>query len=138
MGQSYEIYNMVTMPTLQINARFIPYYKTATQIEPTGTMIGELGIKIGSSRFFINPNTTDAFLNDSPVSLATEWSLDLADVNVHNKISGRTYEFTISTPELSLTLVRKFYAVAGLDLQYHFDYKAKLFKSNVDIHGYFI
>ena len=123
------------MSALQINARFIPYYKTATQIEPTGTMIGDLGIKFGSNRFFINPNTTDAILNDSPVSLATEWSLDFAEISVDNRISGRTYEFTITTPELSLTFVRKFYAVSGLDLQYHFDYKAKLFKSNVDIHG---
>ena len=135
MGQAYEIYNIVTMPALQINARFIPYYKTATQIEPTGTMIGDLGIKFGSNRFFINPNSTDAILNGSPVSLATEWSLDFAETSVNNIISGRTYEFTITTPELSLTFVRKFYAVAGLDLQYHFDYKAKLLKSNVDIHG---
>jgi hypothetical protein len=43
MGQSFEIYNLISSPDLQINSRFIPYYKTAGQVVPTGTMMGELG-----------------------------------------------------------------------------------------------
>lgn len=43
MGESFEIYNLVTQPNLQINSRFTPYFKTATQTNPTGTMLGELG-----------------------------------------------------------------------------------------------
>ena len=43
MGQSFEIYNIITSPYLQINSKFTPYYKTAEQSTPTGTMLGELG-----------------------------------------------------------------------------------------------
>ena len=45
MGQSYEVYNLITAPYLQINSHFNPYYKNAGQTAPTGTMIGDLGIK---------------------------------------------------------------------------------------------
>ena len=43
MGQSYEVYNILTTSTLQVNSRFIPYYKSVGQIVPTGTMMGEIG-----------------------------------------------------------------------------------------------
>ena len=43
MGQSYEIYNLITSPALQINSRFVPYFRLPNQIVPTGTMMGELG-----------------------------------------------------------------------------------------------
>lgn len=43
MGQSYEIYNIISASYLQINSEFIPYYKTATQVTPTGTMMGTIG-----------------------------------------------------------------------------------------------
>jgi hypothetical protein len=46
MGQSYEIYNIITAPYLQINSRFTPYYKTLGQAVPTGTMMGELGTMV--------------------------------------------------------------------------------------------
>ena len=55
MGQSFEIYNIISLPYLQINSRFIPYYKKANQIVPTGTMMGELGMKTkNNSHFFRN------------------------------------------------------------------------------------
>ena len=43
MGQSYEIYNLITSSTLQINSRFVPYFRLPEQVVPTGTMMGELG-----------------------------------------------------------------------------------------------
>lgn len=136
MGQSYEIYNLVSMPDLQVNARFIPYYKTAFQVEPTGTMIGEVGIKIGSTRLFINPNSTEADMNKTPVSMAKSWSVDLSqNARISNEVDGRMYKFTIETDDLSLTFIRKLYAISGLEPQFHFDYKAKLHSENIDIHG---
>ena len=40
---SYEIYNLITAPQLQINSRFTPYFRRPDQIVPTGTMMGEIG-----------------------------------------------------------------------------------------------
>ena len=135
MGQSYEIYNVISMENLQINSRFIPYYKTATQIEPTGTMIGELGIKLGSTKIYINPNSTECLINQTPVSLETTWSLEISPgVSIHNEFNRKTYSFSIVVPELSITFIRKVYTVSQLEPQYHFDYKAKLYSVS-DIHG---
>ena len=136
MGQSYEIYNIVTMPYLQVNARFIPYYKTAIQIEPTGTMIGELGIKLSSTRVYVNPNTTEALVNESPVSLAASWSLEISPgFSIHNEFVEKTYKLSIHAPEMELSFIRKIYSVYGLEPQFHFDYKAKLLNSMIGIHG---
>ena len=135
MGQSYEIYNIITSPSLQINSRFIPYYKTLTQSQPTGTMMGELGIKFNKHRFFINSNSTIAELDGQNVDMRESWTVVLETVKLSNIAKKNTYEFTVTTPQIEITFVRKVYLVAGIDAQYHFDYKANLLDVDVELHG---
>ena len=137
MGQSYEIYNIITSPDLQVNSRFIPYYKTATQATPTGTMMGELGIKFAHQEFHLYANDTIAYLNDVPVDLTREWSSQLEDVTVTNFVdeSRRMYQITIANKDVMITFIRKVYIVADLERQWHYDYRAKLLSSGEQLHG---
>ena len=137
MGQSYEVYNLVTAPYLQVNSHFTPYYKTASQTAPTGTMIGDLGIKIQSSSFYVNSNGTIAQLNGADVSMEENWTHSVANgTKISNKVNGNSYEISLKTPDVELIFIRKVYMVAGLEAQFHFDYKAKLLNVNKDMHGY--
>ena len=135
MGQSYEIYNLITHPSLQINSRFIPYYKTATQLTPTGTMIGDLGIKFQQNRFMLEANATRAILNKRKLDMRENWNVTIDGIELFNVAKKNSYEFTISTPILSLTFLSKIYYVSDLEPQYHFDYKAKLIQPDLELHG---
>ena len=138
MGQSFEIYNIITGPTLQINSRFIPYYKTAEQALPTGTMMGEIGIKWFQHQFYVNANSTVAILDSQEISLASEFSIQLGEGAVlKNTANGRNYQFTLETADVSITFVRKLYTVVGLDAQWHFDYKSNLVNEKAALHGYY-
>ena len=135
MGQPFEVYNIISAPTLQINSRFIPYYKTATQLLPTGTMMGEIGLKIHANQLYVNSNSTIATLNEMPVDLTKSWSMTMEDVTVSNVAKKRGYDITMATPFLSITFIHKVYLVTGLEPQTHFDYKAKLGNYNSELHG---
>lgn len=138
MGQSFEIYNIISMNYLQINSRFIPYYKTAGQVIPTGTMMGDLGIKFYGNKLELNANSTIAVLNDNAqVSMDSTWELSFdGGIVISNQVYQKGhYKFTIETPHLAITFIHKVYMVAGLEPQHHFDYKAKLYNAPEDMHG---
>ena len=146
MGQSFEIYNLVTAPQLQINSRFAPYFRLPDQIVPTGTMISELGkpfsivfsylkgIKFQSHRLYINSNTTTAQFDGTEISLEDSWEINYGDYTVRN-VAGVHLITTIETPELQLSFIRKVYRHEGLEPQYHYDYKAALKNENPNLHG---
>ena len=137
MGESFEIYNIITSPHFQMNSRFTPYYKTASQVVPTGTMMGEMGIKIHNHRIYVNSNKTIATIDGIDVSLLQDWNQDFENgyklVNQANK-NGK-YEITVVATEFSFTMIRKVYLVAGLEAQFHFDYIAKLLQKSANLHG---
>ena len=114
MGQSFEIYNIITAPYLQINSQFIPYYKTATQIEPTGTMMGDLGFQFNGKTFYINSNSTFGELGNQAVAMTTEWELVFDKVVLSNKINGRMYEITLKSEDIEITFIRKVYKISQL------------------------
>ena len=137
MGQSYEIYNIISAPYLQINSQFIPYYKTATQLAPTGTMMGSIGIKIVNERILIAANSTIAWLNDVPVDFTQDWSVELENgVKMSSVAKKRMYDFSLETEDVIVTFIRRVYNVKGLEPQWHYDYKAALKKGSVNFHGY--
>ena len=136
MNDSYEIYNILSASNLQINSRFIPYYKKAGQVIPTGTMMGELGFKFGGNTLFISTNETYAVLNEETiVDLTANWEMAFGDVELVNVARNHMYEISVSTPEVSIQFIRKVYIVEGLERQWHVDYKAKLLSEGENIHG---
>ena len=137
MGQSYEIYNIITSPQLQINSRFVPYYKSSDLIVPTGTMMGELGIKFGNHRLYLNSNETHAMLDKSELDMMAEWTLSFDETDISNEVeNGKFYKLTVQNSDIAISFIRKVYVVTGLDRQYHFDYSAKLLSSGDSLHGY--
>lgn len=136
MGQSFEIYNLITSATLQINSRFIPYYKTSGQTVPTGTMMGDLGIKLANHKFYVNSNETTAILDNTEISLKQDWAFTYGDATIRNK-AGRNnnYEITIENADVAVTFSRKVYIITDLEKQWHFDYFAKLYSDGTGLHG---
>ena len=135
MGQSFEIYNLITFPSLQINAQFIPYYKTESQITPTGTMIGDLGIKFNKNKLLVVANSTIITLNGIDIDVKHSWEMTLDEVELRNVAKKNSFELSISTPVISISFLSKAYYVDGLEPQYHFDYTAKLNQGYQDLHG---
>ena len=135
MGQSFEIYNLITSPSLQINSQFIPYFKTEYQVSPTGTMIGDLGIKFNQNKMLVIANSTIVHLNGVDIDVKQSWKLTVDDVELSNVAKKNSFELTIATPSISITFISKAYYVAGLEPQYHFDYAAKLQQGYQDMHG---
>ena len=151
MGQSYEVYNVITSPYLQINSRFTPYYKTATQVtptgkmkvsvnchQPTGTMMGELGIKFHSHSIYANSNSSFVELDGQDVKIDQEWTLTYPGgiVVTNAPVPGRTtYTLTIETPDIVISFIRKAYYVNGLEPQWHYDYKTRVLAINDEFHG---
>ena len=136
MGQSFEIYNILTSPNLQINSRFTPYFKTASQVVPTGTMIGELGIKFGKHYFQLNSNETEATLDKTSVDMSSAWLQIIDGTTVENEVKhGNMYSITIKNSDVAITFKRRTYIVAGLEKQWHFDYSATLLSSGENLHG---
>jgi hypothetical protein len=116
MGQSFEIYNIISTDYLQVNSRFTPYYKRVNQVTPTGTMMGDIGIKFYDERIELNSNSTIAHINyNSPIDMMSNWETSYEHgIVLRNKVKKNQYIFTITTPHVSLTLVRKVYMVAGM------------------------
>jgi hypothetical protein len=137
MGQSYEIYNIITAPYLQINSQFTPYYKRANQIVPTGTMMGSLGIKFYAHSILANSNSSFIVLDENQeVRLDEEWTLNFdGGIIISNVPAQRKSVLTIETPDIVLSFIRKAYYVSGLEAQWHYDYKARILNINTDFHG---
>lgn len=53
--------------------------------------------------------------------MMAEWTVENGDSTLSNTINGRMYEFTIDTPDVKITFIRKVYMLAGLEDQWHFD-----------------
>ena len=136
MGESFEIYNIISAPSLQINSRFTPYYKTATQTTPTGTMLGELGFKFNAHTAIFNSNSTVAVIDGQNVDLSQDWEMTFNDVKLKLVATNKKhYEIVLTTPDLVITFVRKVYMVSGLEPQFHFDYKLRQLRPNKELHG---
>ena len=149
MGQSYEIYNLITSPSLQINSRFVPYFRLPDQVVPTGivqfesfklsnkgTMMGEIGFKFATHKLHLNANSSIATLDSSEISLKNPWSLTFEDVTIVNKVNGRMYELEFNSRQVSITFIQKLYVHKGVPDQWHFDYKAALHgKDHTELHG---
>jgi hypothetical protein len=136
MGQSFEIYNIITAPYLQINSRFTPYFKKATQVVPTGTMMGELGIKFFNHKLFANSNSTSISLDDKEIRLDQAWTLSFeGGITVTNTPIKKRSALTVETPDIVLSFIRKAYYVTGMEPQWHYDYKARILNINRDFHG---
>ena len=106
------------------------------KVVPTGTMMGELGIKFGNHRFYVSSNETVATLDNLDVDLLSSWSVEFDGVvlsNVNEK--GRMYQINFANNDVSVTFIRKLYTIRGLEDQWHFDYHAKLFSSGNNLHG---
>jgi hypothetical protein len=85
----------------------------------------------------LNSNSTVATLDGTPVSLDSDWALDFENgITFQNQLNGNLYSVTLKTPDLSITFIRKVYMVVGLENQWHFDYKARMFQDNSRFHGY--
>ena len=94
------------------------------------------GIKFYSQQLYINSNSTIAILNESPISLETDWTLSFDNgITLKNEILGRMYLFTIQTEDVMITFARKVYMVSGVEPQWHYDYKARFLQSNHEFHG---
>ena len=118
-------------------ARFIPYYKVWDQIIPTGTMMGELGIRLNNHRFRVFANETTAILDGTLVSMEESWSVSFGnDIVLSNYAKkGDKHEIIVETKDLFITFIRKVYTVAVLEDQWHYDYKAKLITDGSNLHG---
>ena len=136
MGQSYEIYNIITSPYLQINSAFTPYYRTANQVVPTGTMLGALGIKFYNHRIYANSNSSVIVMDGQDVNMKSDWVVNYEHgITIsNNPVNGR-FILTIETPDISISFIQKVYLVQGLEPQWHYDYKSKMLKVNEEFHG---
>ena len=128
MGQSFEVYNLITSSTLQINSRFIPYFRLPGQVVPTGTMMGELGkilghyisymilgIRFASHRLFLAANSTIATLDNTEVSLESTWTVTYGDYILSCVSDDSKHELTIKNSDIALTFIRKVYRHSGLE-----------------------
>ena len=74
-----------------------------------------------------------------PVVSNSDWNQDLGDgFSVANKdFDGASYAFTIATPDIVFSVIRRSIHAVGMPTQHHFDYKAQLITKNPKFHGYF-
>lgn len=86
-------------------------------------------------RFELNSNSTSATLDNTFVDLATSWELSFGNTKLTNIANGNKQEISIENDDISITFIRKVYMVQGLEPQWHYDYKAKLYKDDANLHG---
>ena len=128
MGQSFEVYNIISAPTLQINSRFTPYYKKLGQQIPTGTMMGEIGIKVPGHQIFANSNSTFVVIDDQEVNIDEQWEIayDNGVIIRNSPNKNHKFELTVETPQVVISFLKRAYYVTGMEPQFHFDYKARM------------
>ena len=103
---------------------------------PTGTKMGELGFKFGTHRFHVHANDTIAVLDNAEVDLLRSWTIEYDGVTLSNiNQKGRMYQVQITNKDVSVTFIRKLYAIGGVEDQWHFDYQAKLLTEGKSLHG---
>lgn len=147
MGQSFEIYNIITSPNLQINSLFTPHYRHAKQVIPTGeialiveliksgTMMGEIGVKWSANRLYLQANSSYAELNNGILDLRSNWVLEMGSIVLSNVVKNNGHEIVVESEDISIAFSNKAYLVQGLEPQWHYDYRAKLHKNQIDMHG---
>ncbi|MBI3591571.1 MAG: hypothetical protein HY094_09385 [Candidatus Melainabacteria bacterium] len=97
-GDPNKIYNILSDKDLQFNARFLPFFKKGANI------MGEFGIKIGSSTIDIKRDDSPPRVNNKPMKLDEIIRLEDGSVSWYGKnllIKTKEYSISISREQLS-------------------------------------